>query len=185
MKDDDAAPTPGEGAPRRTFLTALGAMILGGLASVPPMLAGVITLFDPLRPGRHGTTATVMVTRLGVLPENGVPQKVTVTADRVDAWTTYKNTPVGAVYLRRTEEDGVEALNVVCPHAGCFVGVAPDRTHFACPCHRSRFELDGTRTDGPSPRNMDSLDVEVRNGDEIWVQYQNFLPGTGEKIPVD
>ena len=126
-----------------------------------------------------------MVTSLSAIPDDGVPQKFTVRSDRVDAWTTYANTPVGAVYLRRTG-DSVSALNVVCPHAGCFVGLAPDRSRFACPCHRSSFDLDGSINDpsSPSPRDMDSLEVEIRNGDEVWIRFQNFLPGREEKTPV-
>ena len=69
----------------------------------------------------------------------------------------------GAVYLRR-RGDSIAALNVVCPHAGCFVNVAADRSSFLCPCHKSSFDLDGAVNDpaSPSPRDMDALEVEVR-----------------------
>lgn len=174
-----------DGAPRRNFLQAMGAVIAGGLAGVAPVLAGVATLLDPLRKTRDEQDM-VLVTRLAVLPPDGVPRKFTVTADRVDGWTTYQNTPVGAVYLRRTQDEEVSCLNVVCPHAGCFVNVAPGATHFLCPCHRSRFALDGSIDDpaSPSPRALDTLDVEVRNGDEVWVRFQNFQPGQEHKVPV-
>lgn len=174
-----------DGAPRRNFLQAMGAVIAGGLAGVAPVLAGVATLLDPLRKTREEQDM-VLVTRLAVLPPDGVPRKFTVTADRVDGWTTYQNTPVGAVYLRRTPDEEVSCLNVVCPHAGCFVNVAPGATHFLCPCHRSRFALDGSIDDpaSPSPRALDTLEVEVRNGDEVWVRFQNFQPGQEHKVPV-
>jgi len=172
-----------DGAPRRSFLAAMGAVVAGGLAGVAPVLAGVATLLDPLRRSRDDQNM-VMVTKLPVLPADGLPRKFTVTADRVDAWTTYQNTPVGAVYLSRTEEGQLNALNVVCPHAGCFVNLAPGATHFACPCHRSRFDLDGTRVEGPSPRDLDALDAEVRNEDEVWVRFQNFQPGQEHKVPI-
>jgi menaquinol-cytochrome c reductase iron-sulfur subunit len=106
---------------------------------------------------------------------------VRVVSDRTDAWTRYEATPVGAVFLRK-EGERVQALNVVCPHAGCSVNLAPDGTHFTCPCHRSRFALDGAREAGPSPRDLDTLDVEVRDG-QVWVRFQDFRPGTEEKIP--
>lgn len=174
-----------DGAPRRTFLAAVGAVVAGGLAGVAPVLAGVATLLDPLRRTRDDQDM-VMVTKLPVLPADGVPRKFTVTADRVDAWTTYQNTPVGAVYLTRTDEGQLSALNVVCPHAGCFVNLAPGATHFACPCHRSRFALDGAIDDpaSPSPRAMDELEVEIRNEDEVWVRFQNFQPGQEHKVPI-
>ena len=177
-------PTSPPGQPRRGFLAGLGALAAGALAVVPPVFSGLASLLDPLR--KSGVEAgMVRVTQLGVLPEGGAPQKFTVTTDQVDAWTTYRNTPVGAVYLRRTE-DGVQALNVVCPHAGCFVNVAEGGGGFSCPCHDSAFALDGevSDPDSPSPRAMDELEVEIRNEDEVWVRFQNFLPGREEKVPV-
>lgn len=179
-QDNDREPT----TERRSFLAGLSAIMVGAVASLAPIAAGAAALLDPLR-RRREESGMVLVTRVSAIPESGAPQRFTVQADRVDAWTTYANTPVGAVYLRRTP-DGVTALNVVCPHAGCFVGVTPDKSRFACPCHNSSFALDGEVNDpsSPSPRAMDSLDVEIRNGDEVWVRFQNFLPGREEKRPV-
>ena len=178
----DSNPEP-DTAPRRNFLASVSAIFVGAAAAVIPVATSVFAVFDPLRRRANGGDM-VMVTRLGAVPESGVPKKFTIESDRVDAWTTYHNTPVGAVYLRRTES-GVAALNVVCPHAGCFVGLAPDHTRFACPCHKSSFDLDGRINDpgSPSPRDMDELDVEIRDG-EVWVRFQNFQPGRAEKTPV-
>ena len=170
--------------PRRSFLTRMGAIVVGAVAGLIPVGAGAAALLDPLRRGTPDT-GMVRVTRLSALPPDGTPKKFTVQADRTDAWSTYADTPVGAVYLRRTD-DSVIALNVVCPHAGCFVRLLPDQGRFACPCHNSSFDLDGSVNDpaSPSPRAMDALAVEVRNGDEVWVRFQHFLPGREEKVPV-
>ncbi|MEX2472813.1 MAG: Rieske (2Fe-2S) protein [Gemmatimonadota bacterium] len=182
MHDDSKNPREQSTAPRRSFLQAIGAVLAGAAAGFAPVVAGAATLLDPLRRERPDADL-VRVTTLTTLPEGGAPKRVTVQSDRVDAWTHYALTPVGAVYLRR-DAGRLHALNVVCPHAGCSVNLAPDGSHFACPCHRSRFALDGTREEGPSPRNMDELDVEVRGGDEVWVRFQNFRPGTEDKIPM-
>lgn len=170
--------------PRRSFLARMGAIAVGGLAALIPIGAAAAALLDPLRRG-GGDAGMVRVTRLSALPTDGSPRKFTVESDRTDAWATYSDTPVGAVYLRRTRDE-VIALNVVCPHAGCFVRLLPGEGRFACPCHNSSFDLDGTVNDAasPSPRAMDALAVEIRNGDEVWVRFQNFLPGREEKVPV-
>ena len=83
------------------------------------------------------------MTRLEVLPADGVPRKFPILADKTDAWNKYPNTPVGAVYLRRTGERAVQALNVVCPHTGCFVDYRAERKGYYCPCHSSSFAVDG------------------------------------------
>jgi Rieske Fe-S protein len=94
--------------------------------------------------------------------------------------------PIGAVYLRRTGPNSVQAFNVVCPHAGCFVDFVAGRKAYVCPCHNSVFGLDGKISDpkSPSPRSMDQLDVEVRNDNEIWVRFENYLAGQARKIPI-
>ena len=169
---------------RRDFLVGVSAVAAGTLAILAPIGAAVVSLLDPLRREKL-SSEMVLVARTSAIPEDGSPRKFTVTADRTDAWAAYDDSPVGAVYLRRSGDE-VRALNVVCPHAGCFVGVAKDNSRFSCPCHLSSFDLDGAVDDptSPSPRDMDTLDVEVRNGDEVWVRFQNFLPGRAEKTPV-
>ena len=169
---------------RRDFLVGATALGAGTLAMLAPIGAAVVSLLDPLRREKV-SSEMVLVARTSAIPEDGSPRKFTVTADRTDAWAAYDDSPVGAVYLRRSGDE-VRALNVVCPHAGCFVGVAKDNSRFSCPCHLSSFDLDGAVDDptSPSPRDMDTLDVEVRNGDEVWVRFQNFLPGRAEKTPV-
>ena len=181
---DELASDSNAGGGRRSFLTGASALAVGALASLAPIGAAIAAILDPLR-RESGERDLVLVTRLSAVPEDGSPRKFTVTADRTDAWATYSETPVGAVYLRRVGGE-IRALNVVCPHAGCFVGIAPDGSRFACPCHRSSFDLDGTVNDpsSPSPRDMDTLDVEIRNENEVWVRFQNFLPGREDKTPV-
>jgi Rieske Fe-S protein len=83
----------------------------------------------------------------------------------------------------------VTAFNVVCPHAGCFVDVAPAGSDvtFVCPCHRSSFLADGSFTPGSvTPRGLDRLEVdrEALASGEVRVRFQNFQAGTPEKVPV-
>jgi menaquinol-cytochrome c reductase iron-sulfur subunit len=170
---------------RRSFFKEASALAIGGIVGLTPVAAGLAVLMDPLR--REGEAGKLIrITTLDALPNDGLPRKYPVLASRVDAWNRFPDSPVGAIYLRRTGEKTVEALNVVCPHAGCFVDLKGGGSSFFCPCHNSTFGLDGKIADpkSPSPRGMDSLDVEIRNEKEIWVRFQNFRTGEGEKIPV-
>lgn len=169
---------------RRGFLKGLLATGAGGLAALVPTGAGLAVFLDPLRRPRAGGDF-VPVTGLSALPADGVPRRFTVRAERVNAWNRQPEVPIGAVYLRRTGDTEVQALHVVCPHAGCLVDYAPARNGFLCPCHNSTFALDGAINDpnSPSPRGLDALEVELRNGQEVWVRFQNFQVGTKEKNP--
>jgi menaquinol-cytochrome c reductase iron-sulfur subunit len=170
---------------RRDFFKKALAGLIGAIVGLVPFGAGLVVFFDPLRRKSAGN-GKVRVTSLEALPDDGVPRKFPVLASRIDAWNKYHEVPIGAVYLRRTTEGKVQAFNVVCPHAGCFVDFLPERGSFLCPCHNSTFAVTG-RIDNPTspaPRGLDSLETEVRDGKEVWVQFQNFQPGRPEKIPV-
>jgi menaquinol-cytochrome c reductase iron-sulfur subunit len=169
---------------RRGFLAKLTALFAGCVALVAPAAVGIVAFLNPHRQ-KSRAGAFIRVTNFDALPEDGTPQKFPVIADRTDAWNFFPNVPVGAVYLRRAGKDRVEALQVVCPHAGCSIMVEPARIErkFFCPCHAASFDLAGKRldADSPSPRDMDSLETEIRNN-EIWVKFQNYRTGPANKI---
>ena len=55
-------------------------------------------------------------------------------------------------------ESGFAALSLVCPHLGCTVALAPEG--YACPCHGSRFNQDGSVQNGPASLPMAALTIE-------------------------
>ena len=169
---------------RREFIKKSCATALGAVTVLVPVGAGIATLMDPLKRKAAGLDA-ILITTVESLPADGTPRKYEIVASRVDAWNRYPSAPIGAIYLRRTA-DTIEAFNVVCPHAGCFIDFLPTEKKFYCPCHNSTFALTGAIDDprSPSPRGMDTLEIEVREGREIWVKFQNFQTGHSEKVPV-
>ncbi len=170
--------------PPRLFQKSL-ALLLGAIAAAVPLAAGLLVATDPLR-RKASARLDVKVTTLDALPADGVPRRFPVIAARTDAWNRFDAAPVGAVYLRRTADGKVEALNVVCPHAGCFVDYVAGSGTFRCPCHQSSFGVDGKIADtrSPSPRGLDSLAVDVKDDGSVWVAFQNFQAGRPDKVPV-
>lgn len=170
---------------RRGFFKRAFATIIGIVIGLVPLASGLTVFFDPLR-RKSSTSGAIRVTTLDALPIDGVPRKFPVVASRVDAWNTFTEVPIGAVYLRRTGEKTLQAFNVVCPHAGCFVDFLTERGSFRCPCHESTFTADGKidNPDSPAQRGLDSLKVEIRGNKEVWVEFQNFQAGHAEKIPI-
>lgn len=178
-----------DGKDRRWFIK-FWAGALGALAGVFPVLAGLTMVFDPLR--RKGSSGKlVKVASLDALPKDGVPRIYPVLAERTDAWNKFPQVRIGAVFLNRSQDGQVRALNVSCPHLGCAVDYRADNGNqeFSCPCHNSQFELDGAiknpRTT-QSPRGMDTLEVDpakLQQG-QVWVNFQNFQPNKPEKIPL-
>ena len=48
-------------------------------------------------------------------------------------------------------------LSRTCPHAGCNVNWKPEQKKFVCPCHASKFDINGTRLEGPAQNNLEVL----------------------------
>ncbi len=168
--------------PRRGFLGKTLTLALGGLAYAVPALSGVVAFLNPLRQ-KSRAGEPVRLATLDMLPDGGPPLTVSVVADRTDAWTSSREA-IGGVLLRRVGGQ-VEALNVVCPHAGCSIRYQPAEEKLFCPCHSASFDLSGKRLDetSPSPRDLDTLEVEIRDGTEVWVRFENFRTGVAEKVP--
>jgi menaquinol-cytochrome c reductase iron-sulfur subunit len=168
---------------RRLFLKQALTLGIGGVLGAVPVSAGLSVLLAPLRQ-KSSRGEAVFISALDTLPTDGTPCKFAVVAMRVDAWNR-SEAPIGAVYLRRLER-GVHALNVVCPHAGCFVDYSSDRAGYFCPCHHSSFALNGAIRDprSPAPRGLDELEVEIRDQNQVWVKFQNFRSGEPRKVVV-
>ncbi len=170
---------------RRSYLTRVAAIAVGGIISVIAPVAGLFTFLDPLRK-KADARGLVRIGSIHSLPHNGEPRKLPVIAEMVDAWNKTPDVPIGSVYVQKTGENTVRVLNAVCPHLGCSVGYSAAKSGYFCPCHRSSFSLDGKILDprSPSPRGMDELHAEVKANGDVWVQFQNFRKGTADKIPV-
>ncbi len=54
-------------------------------------------------------------------------------------------------------------FSAVCTHTGCIVNKV-DAGTIDCPCHGSRYRLDGTVENGPAPRALTSRPVRVEGG---------------------
>lgn len=177
--------------PRRDFLAKALAILFGAIITVAPFVPALGVVLDPLLRRRRAVGATgsavdsngyILVASLKQI-EPGPPVQAPVVADLQNYWNRFPNTAIGSVYLRRTET-GVECFNARCPHLGCTVSYRNSEDIFFCPCHDSSFKVNGARNNDIPPRDLDSLPVEIRNDDEVWVQFQNYRVGVHEKTPV-
>ena len=87
--------------------------------------------------------------------------------------------PQGKFWLSYSEE-GIAALYKVCTHLGCLYKWVDANFRFECPCHGSKFQLNGKYIEGPAPRSLDrfSMTLETTNGTIT-------TNADGDPIPVD
>ena len=103
---------------------------LNGLIGLAVIIPGMRFLLDPLRRAPHKRDFI----RVGPLASvtTGRPQRVTVLADRWDAYTHHPPGPIGNVWLLRNESDDrdpkIRCLHVICPHLGCAIDSPPTAT---------------------------------------------------------
>ena len=161
------------------------ALLVGGLVGLVPFLLGLTVLLDPLLRRKRKRGKFVRLTTLDAVPPDGLPRRFQVVTGRIDKWSNYPPEPVDAVYvIRNSESDPPIVFSVICPHLGCAYDFKNVTGDFQCPCHTSGFALDGEVKYGPSPRNLDRLDVDIRNGGEVWINYKKFKVGKSKQIEV-
>jgi glycine/D-amino acid oxidase-like deaminating enzyme/nitrite reductase/ring-hydroxylating ferredoxin subunit len=61
----------------------------------------------------------------------------------------------------RDEKGALHAVSAVCTHMGCMVGWNETDRSWDCPCHGSRFALDGSVIHGPAVKALEAVDAKA------------------------
>jgi len=134
-----------ESTTRRRFVWLSGFGALGATAA-----GGAVVLADFVNPKVLFEPPTSF--RVGK-PDNFPVNSVTADYDR-------------KVYVVRTEV-GFFALSAVCTHLGCITRWVEDEEFIACPCHGSKFSRDGGVTQGPAPRSLRRIAIQLEDGELV------------------
>jgi nitrite reductase/ring-hydroxylating ferredoxin subunit len=71
--------------------------------------------------------------------------------------------------LVRAHDGQYYAYGQKCTHLSCPVYYAREADRFECPCHEGAFDVStGNVLYGPPPRPLDRIELEVREGGEVW-----------------
>ena len=73
------------------------------------------------------------------------------------------------ILLIRVDEDTVAANTIVCTHQQCNVGYNERNERLDCPCHGSRYNLNGRVIRGPAPRALKHFTAVVQ-GDSVFLE---------------
>lgn len=72
-----------------------------------------------------------------------------------------------AVFLIRTGDTAVTALDSTCTHLGCRVSWNSEAQELVCPCHGGRYDRTGAVTAGPPPAPLTVFDTRIADGDVL------------------
>jgi len=164
---------------RRSFLT----LVTGAASALTGVLLGVPLvgrLLAPLASSGAGPSAWRAIGALSDFPL-GRPTRVSFPIQVQDGWV--RKTTRQAAWVLRNGEEALRVLSTVCPHLGCSVKLATEKTGFACPCHDSNFGEDGSYEEGPARRGLDELPVRVVGG-VVELRWVEFEPGIAACKPI-
>ena len=155
---------------RRTFfgwVTKVAAGLIGFGLAIP--LAGYV--ISPALKRRE--RSWVDVGGVGDVPV-GEPKQLDHVTTLQDGYQQSRSQK--AVWAVKQPDGQVTVFAPKCTHLGCGYRWAAEEKQFLCPCHGSRFGIDGQVLAGPAPRPLDRLPVKIENG-RLLVVYQEFKSG--------
>lgn len=160
MTDSQSA---GPSMPRRNFLVRAIIAIQATMAATVAFVFGGATL-APSFARREETW--LRAADFDALPDNQ-PVPVTLRVTRSDGYTQVVDRTV--VYLVKTGEQDVRALQSTCTHLGCRTSYDRRAKRIVCPCHGGVFDVQGNVVDGPPPAPLPSLTTRIEDG-QVMVQ---------------
>lgn len=165
MTSTENAPDP-QAMTRRAVVGAAGLGLLAACSSDPPP---AVTTAPP---APSGTTTPA--------PTSAVPASAPPSSPPAPAPAPPRGVPLGKasavpvgggvifagqqVVVTQPQAGRYVGLSAVCPHQGCTVGGVSNGT-ITCPCHGSRFRLDGSVARGPATRALGRRTVTVQDGE--------------------
>jgi cytochrome b6-f complex iron-sulfur subunit len=72
------------------------------------------------------------------------------------------------------DQDGIFAISAVCTHLGCVV--AQDDKGLVCPCHGSRFDVNGKPLSGPAPKGLPWFEVSRLPNGKLVADRGKIVP---------
>lgn len=88
---------------------------------------------------------------------------------------------IPAYKAANVDQTGFMALYRKCVHLGCSVPWCPPAKWFECPCHGSKYSINGEYRDGPAPRSLDQFRVEIKGG-KLIVDTSTIIQGAPRNV---
>src|SRR3954447_3063974 len=82
-----------------------------------------------------------------------------------------------SVLVANTTSQGLRAYGAYCPHSGCEVAWVDGEDSVVCPCHLSRFAVDGTVTHPPAVVDLDTYPAKLTPDGQLLLVDLNGAAG--------
>jgi len=137
--------------------------------------SGFITTFINSCSNNNNPTAPSNINPLTTIQGSAVNNEISISLDasspiankNTRALVLYNNN-AGAIIVEHNADDTYKAISGICTHQGCIVSdFEGNSSVFVCPCHNSRFDLNGHVVQGPASANLAGYNTRVENNSLI------------------
>jgi len=155
MKESEKETKDKEPFSRRYFLEIVGLTAIGMTAAGSIILTGKYlspnVVKEPPTKFKAGS------------PENYPPGTVTLDKEQ-------------KVFIVRAKEGYFYALSATCTHLGCIANWKSEEGIVACPCHGSKFDIEGKVIAGPAPRQLPRFSVTLDDQGHLVIDKSILVP---------
>ncbi|MCW2955385.1 MAG: iron-sulfur binding oxidoreductase [Thermoleophilia bacterium] len=109
-----------------------------------------------VRPGAIKMAAKTVVAVVGDRLTTDEVESVTSLVPGAGTVVRVDGTPTA---VARDEAGALHAVSATCTHLGCLVRHEVERNAWQCPCHGSRFAIDGTVLNGPAMKDLHPVEL--------------------------
>ena len=171
-----------DGITRREFLYYIWG---GSIAIVLVEFTGLLVWFmlPRFREGEFGGAFTLPIE---TLPDKNAPP-FNFSEGRFWLVNLDTNDPVGCERMYSAAGDGgpivgAAAIYKVCTHLGCIYAWNDPNNRFECPCHGSKYRLDGRRVEAPAPRNLDRFKLSALDENDNVLAASEIVDGSYDAL---
>jgi cytochrome b6-f complex iron-sulfur subunit len=171
-----------DGITRREFLYYIWG---GSMAILLVEFSGLLVWFmlPRFREGEFGGTFTLPI---DTLPDKNAPP---FNFPEGRFWLVNLDTTVEVGCERMYEAPGDDgqivgtaAIYKVCTHLGCIYAWNDPNNRFECPCHGSKYRLDGRRIEAPAPRDLDRFKLSALDDSDNVLATSELVDGSYDAL---
>ncbi len=126
--------------PRRAFLKKLGFFLLGFFSFL-----GLKNLSELSKPA---------------------PKKIIISKEELEK---IRNFYLGEEFILIKSSSQFWVFSRRCPHLGCKLHYDPEKELIVCPCHQSKFTLEGKYVEGPAKKDLIKLPFTLKEEGSILI----------------
>jgi cytochrome b6-f complex iron-sulfur subunit len=152
---------------RKFFVKSVSAIAVVSASGLMTTIINSCTNNNPTAPSTPTPLSTIQVTVVNNEISVSLGASSPIANKNTRALVLYNN-GAGAIIVEHNSDDTYKAISGICTHQGCIVSEFEGSSNdFVCPCHNSRFDLNGQVVQGPASTNLAGYNTRIENNSLI------------------